>query len=420
MILRSISADYLADVAHQALAALRDNRLRTVLSIVGIAIGIMAVVAIGTVSKGGRYVIFSELETFGLKSVWVFRDYQDSDPRRSIRAGTGIDNGDYAGLGADCCTAVRQVTPVIRGRGQRRMPVKAGNRYAKASVHGTAASYFAINNDVFASGRGLRPEDDARRRRVAVIASDVKRDLFGADGEAVGRDIRIGGEKFLVVGVLAEKNRGFLASIGSSGGESANDRVVIPYLTYQQMLGTKDIDYLQAEAVSLEQANTAVAEIIGVLSRRHKGQYVYRSETMAQYIETANRILRGVSLIGVIAASVSLLVGGMAIMNIMSTSVLERTREIGLRKAVGATRGDVLLQFLAEAVLISVSGGALGLALALAASFALAAVTGFPLTPSWATIVVSLTVSVAVGLVSGFYPAYRAASLRPVVALRYE
>ena len=411
--------NYLSDIAKQAFASLRDNRLRTLLSIAGIAIGITAVIAIGTVSRGGRFVIFSELETFGLKSLWVARNYQDHDPHRSIRHGTGIDNGDYQAISAECCPSVLHLTPIITDM-RLKLPVQLGNRYAQASVLGVDTHYFVINNDSFQRGRGLRPENSTRRHHVAVIGPDIERDLFGEGQDAVGQDIRIGQEKFFIIGVLRGKDRGFLASIGSSGGESANNRVLIPYLTFQQMIGKKQIDYLQADAVSLEQADAAVNQIMRILKRRNRDQFVYRGETMAQYIETANRILRGVSLIGVIAASISLLVGGMGIMNIMSTSVLERTREIGLRKAVGATQSDVLLQFLMEAVLISLLGGILGLVLAIIVSYGLVLATGFPLAPSWITIVIALCVSIAVGLISGFYPAYRASSLRPVVALRYE
>lgn len=419
MTARPTSMSYLLDIAKQAFASLRDNRLRTILSVAGIAIGITAVIAIGTVSRGGRFVIFSELETFGLKSLWVVRDYQDHDPHRIVRRGSGIENGDYRAISLECCPSVLRLTPVITEMRQK-LPVQFGNRYAQASVQGIDADYFVINNDSFQRGRGLRPEDSARRHHVAVIGPDVERDLFGEGRDAVGHDIRIGREKFFIIGVLRGKNRGFLASIGSSGGQGANNRVLVPYLTYEQMMGSKEISYLQAEAVSLDQADTAVSQITRMLKQRNRDQFVYRGETMAQYIETANRILRGVSLIGVVAASISLLVGGMGIMNIMSTSVLERTREIGLRKAVGATKSDVLLQFLMEAVLISLFGGVIGLILAVVVSYGLVLATGFPLAPSWITIVVALCVSIATGLISGFYPAYRASSLRPVVALRYE
>ncbi len=410
---------YWRDIAAQAGWALRDNALRSLLSVVGIAVGITAVMAVGTISKGGHYLVFSELETFGLKSVWIFRDRQDKDPHRAVRKGTGIDNDDYAVVRGGCCPAVSRVSPVVYDFGKRQL-IRFGNRYSNASVEGVGSEYTVITNDILALGRSFRIQDEERRRPVAIIGPQPHADLFGASQNPIGKEIRIGPQKYTVVGVLKAKSRGFLASIGSAGGQDANNRILIPYTLYQQQLGKKEIHWLQAEAVSQDEADTAVRQISDTLTRRHGDRYAYKGETMAQYIDTATRILQGVALIGVVAAAVSLLVGGLGIMNIMSTSVLERTREIGLRKAIGARQRDILLQFLAEAVFISTLGGVLGLMVGTLASYGLALATGFPLAPSWAMIVAALTVSIGVGMLSGYYPARRAALMRPVVALRYE
>ena len=409
--------DYGREILGQAAAALHDNRLRTVLSILGIAIGIAAVMAVGTVGKGGHHLIFSELETFGLRSIWVFRDVEDKNPDRAQRKGSGVDNADYEAIAAGCCPAVLRATPIVQDK-RTQHAIRVGARFSRGRIEGVNENYVAINNDAIATGRGLRADDVERARRVAVIGTDVQADLFGAR-DAIGRELRIGEEKFRVIGILQSKDRGFLASIGSSGGENANDRVLIPYRTYQQMRGNKEVDWLQAETRGLEHTDAAVAQITALLMRRHH-DFKYRAVTMAQYIETANRILQGVSLIGVIAASVSLLVGGMGIMNIMSTSVLERTREIGLRKALGARRSDILAQFLLEAILISAIGGIAGVTLGALTSAALAAFTGFPLLPSWPMVALAFIVSIGVGLLSGYYPAHRAARLHPVIALRHE
>jgi putative ABC transport system permease protein len=411
--------DYLLEISIQAFSSLRDNRLRTILSITGVAIGITAVVAIGAVSRGGKFLIFSELETFGLKSIWISRDYKDKDPHRAINKGTGIDNADLAAISANCCPLVRRVTPVVSD-GRLTLPIRIGDRYSDASIEGVGADYMTINNDSLVAGRGFRVDDDSRRRNVIVIGSQLQRDLFGEGRDPIGQDIRIGQYNFTVIGLLSDKDRGFLASIGSSANQNANSRILMPFLTMQKILARREINYLQAETMELGDAKAAGSQIIRVLTQNHGGKYAYRSQTMEQYVDTANRILRGVSLIGIVAASLSLLVGGIGIMSIMSTSVVERTREIGLRKAIGATRSDILLQFLMEAVFISVSGGVIGLVLGIAASFVLAAVTGFPLAPSWITVAVALCVSIVVGLFSGYYPARRAASMQPVEALRYE
>ena len=417
---KRLGLQFVADISLESLLALRDNRLRTILSILGITVGIAAVMAVGTVSRGGRYIIFSELETFGLRSVWVYRDNEDKDPRRSIRAGSGIENADYAAIRAAVCPTVLLITPIVYERGNR-MLVRNGNRYANAQVTGVGSDYLEINNDTIDYGRPFREEDINRNRQVAVIGSEVLKDLFGATGNPVGRDIRVGERKFAVIGVLTAKSRDFLASIGSAGGQNANNRLLIPYPLYQQMTGMlKDISLLQAEAVSLEQADTAATQIKGVLKRRHGDRFVYKAETMAQYIRTTENILNWVTFIGVVAASVSLFVGGMGIMNIMSTSVLERTREIGIRKALGASRREIHMQFLFEAVFISSIGGVLGLILGISAGYALVLFTKIPLEPSWPMVIISMAVSTGVGLVSGYYPAYRAANLKPVEALRFE
>jgi putative ABC transport system permease protein len=413
------SPRFMADIFRESLLALRDNRLRTILSILGITVGIAAVMTVGAVSKGGRYIIFSELETFGLKSVWVFRDHADKDPHRAVRAGTGIENVDYNAIRDANCPSVRLITPVVLGR-REKILIRFGNKYSNGQINGVGAEFIDINNDTLSHGRPFRQEDISRNRQVTIIGTDVQNDLFGPVGDPVGRDIRIGERKFTIIGVLTPKSRDFLASIGSTGGQNANSRVLIPYHLFQEMIGFKDINFLQAEATSLTDAEAAVSQIEGILKHRHGDRFAYKSETMARYIKTTENILGWVTFIGVVAASVSLFVGGMGIMNIMSTSVLERTREIGLRKAIGAGRKEILLQFLLEAILISSIGGAFGLFLGVSAGYALALFTQIPLEPSWPMVAVSLAVSIGVGLISGYYPAHRAASLKPVEALRFE
>jgi putative ABC transport system permease protein len=417
---KRLTARIAKDIFLESLLALRDNRLRTILSILGITVGIAAVMAVSTVSKGGRYIIFSELETFGLKSVWVYRDYADKDPRRAIRTGTGIENADYTAIREARCPSVDRITPVVYAL-RTKLLVRIGNKYANAQVNGVGADYLEINNDSLIYGRPFREEDITRNRQVAVIGTEISTDLFGPMSNPVNREIRVGEKKFTVIGVLTPKSRDFLTSIGSTGGQDANNRLLIPYALFQQMTsGDKDINVIQAQATAVADAPAAVSQIMGILKHRHGDRFAYKSQTMAQYIKTTDNILNWVTLIGVVAASVSLFVGGMGIMNIMSTSVLERTREIGIRKALGASRREILLQFLLEAILVSAIGGALGLLLGIAAGYALVIFTHIPLAPSGPMVLVSVMVSIGVGLISGYYPAHRAANLKPVEALRFE
>ena len=404
----------------QAGWALWDNRLRTILSMLGIMVGIAAVVTVGTLTKGGHHMIFRELHTFGLTSTWVFRAEEDKDPNRAVREGSGIDNDDLEVIRSGCCPAVKRVTPMVMGW-VKRMIIRFGNRYSHGQIEGVGSEYTRINNDTVIMGRHLERADELRRKPVVIIGPTVRSDLFMMHDDPVGKEIYIDGRKFVIVGVLETKSRDFMTSIGVGAAfGDVNNRILMPFTVLQQMLGKKEIDVLQAEAVDLGVSELAVSQMVRVLQHRHDDRYSYKGETMAQYISTANRILQGVSVIGVVAASVSLLVGALGIMNMMGTSVLERTREIGLRKAIGARRRDILLQFLLEAALISSVGGFLGLILGSLVSYALTLLTGFPLMTSWMVVIIGLVVSVGVGLLSGYYPARRAAMMHPVEALRYE
>ncbi|MEW8034796.1 MAG: ABC transporter permease [Candidatus Thiodiazotropha sp.] len=406
------------ELIKEALRALRENRLRSLLSLVGIAIGIAAVMTVSAVSSGGKVFVMKELETFGLRSVWVIRDYNDKDPNRRVRMGSGLMQQDLALLSGNCCPAVRNISPIILP--EKRLIIQWGNRYSNASIKGVNAAFLAINNDRMKQGRGFREQEIDARRPVVLIGETVSKDLFPQVENPIGRHLRIGGRKYRVIGILEYKSRDLLASIGSEGGEDANNRILMPYTLVQQMNGNREISYLQAEAVSLQLAERAATQLKQVLQRRHRGAYQYSQVTLASYLKTVERILGGITAMGVVAASTSLLVGGIGVAGIMSTAVVERIREIGVRMAIGATRRQILFQFLAEAVLISVIGGFAGLMIGLILGGLLDLVTGFPLIPTSSGILVGLLVSVLVGLASGYFPAQRAAGFLPVEALRRE
>lgn len=405
------------DVFIQALYALKENKLRTVLSILGIAVGIGAVMVVGTVSQGVRQYIFSELKTYGLETLWVYRKVEDDNPYRKARGGSGIDNEDLKTLQMSC-PSVKKFTPVVYSA-RYQEPVRFRGNYSEVNLEGVGVNYTAINRDHIVNGRGLREEDIQRRQPVAIIGVKVRDELFGSHVNPVGKELRWGDVRLTVIGLLQEKNRDLLAKLGAENYD-INNRILIPYTLYQQKFNSKDIHTLQAEAVSLSDTQKALDEITEVLSKRHEERYEYVTESMDGWINTAKEVLRNVSLVGLLAASISLLVGGMGIMNIMSTSVVERTREIGIRKALGAYRHDILFQFLMEATVVSVIGGALGLILGMVAAYAIGVISGYALGVSWSTAFVALLVSIAVGLLSGYYPAHRAAKLKPVDALRYE
>jgi ABC-type antimicrobial peptide transport system permease subunit len=408
----------LLELLVEAWLALRENRLRSSLSVIGIAVGIAAVMTVSAVSSGGSAFVIKELETFGLRSVWVYRDYDDKNPHSRIRKGTGLEQRDLTLLQGECCPAVRRLSPVVMAM---KFPiVQWGNRYSNADIKGVNEHYTTINNDHLKHGRRLRHDDITGRRPVALIGETVVEDLFPGTTNPVGLSLRIAGRKYRVIGVLAYKSRDLLASIGSEGGEDANNRILMPYTLVQQMNGDQAISYLQAEAATLRQAERAARQLKQALTRRHHGAYHYADVTLASYLKTVERILGGITAMGVVAASTSLLVGGIGVAGIMSTAVVERIREIGVRMAIGANRRQILFQFLAEAVLISLFGGIAGLLSGLLLGTLLDLATGFPLIPTPSAILIGLVVSVFVGLASGYYPARRAAGFLPIEALRRE
>ncbi|MBX2884015.1 MAG: ABC transporter permease [Granulosicoccus sp.] len=410
----------LKDTFGQAFHALGNHRLRTFLSIMGITIGITAVIAVSTISKGGNYVVYSELETFGLNSVWVYRNWNDDSPLRRARDGSGINNDDYLAI-TDLAVSlgIHQLSPIVR-QGRRNLQIRNGSHFANADLLGVNTDYVDIVNDALTDGRNFTHTDISRKNPVALITPNIASKLFPSERSPIGQEFRIQNRRVVVVGILAEKSRDFLSSIGSAGGQNANDRILIPYSLMQLIRGDTQISNLHIEVAEFEFAAQTAESVVSLLDRRHRGNYAYSSETMASYIETTDRILGGVGLIGVIAASISLLVGGMGIMNMMGTSVLERTREIGIRKAIGATESDIMRQFLFEAAIISIVGGILGLLVGGIASASLSYITRFPLLPSVTGVVTALVVSLLVGVLSGYLPARRAARLHPVQALRAE
>lgn len=405
----------LLDLFKEARYAMLANWGRSLLSVIGIAVGIAAVMTVDAVSTGGKAFVMQELETFGLKSVWVYRAQGSRDPHRRTRTGTGITNNDLIALQGDCCPAVGLISPIVTPRS--RPIVQAGNRYSNAQVVGVNADFLIINNDELRIGRGLREIEIRNRRPVAIIGETVAASLFPGISDPLGRTFRISGREYQVIGVLRSKSRDLLASIGSAGGD-VNNRILVSYPLVQALNGNNDISFIQAEALSVETAEAAVAQLKGVLSRRYQGIFEYESETLASYIKTTDSILGGVTLIGIIAASTALIVGAIGVAGIMSTAVAERTREIGIRAAIGARQSHIMIQFISESVLICLIGGFVGLAAGILIGFVLDFFTGFPLFPGMTGITIALSVSILVGLIAGYLPARRAANMKPVDALR--
>jgi putative ABC transport system permease protein len=404
----------------EAFEALADNRLRTVLSLLGVAIGIASIIVVSSIASSGREMVFQELETFGLRTFWVFRTSASDERLEKDVAGSGIDTADFKELLRRELPSISRLSPVVEPGGESVIAAKNA-RTVRVRLQGVNQDFNQINGDEVLSGRFLSADDVTNHLDVAVIGPDVAEKLFPSGSDVIGQTFSIGDTWFRVIGVLRGKSRDLITSLGAGGGEETRARILIPYTAHQKLIGDSDfVSYLQGQSTGLNRSDEAMHSIIGVLNVRHRNAFSYKGESMSTYVTITNNILGGVSMIGIVAAAVSLLVGGLAIMNIMTTSVIERTKEIGLRRAIGASQFAIRAQFLVEAVLISSAGGLIGILFGLGIVHAVALFSTLVVDVSFDGILLAMLSTFAVGLTSGYYPALTASRLEPVEALRHE
>ena len=414
-----IHAGVYKDVFQQALFSLSDNKLRSILSVLGIAVGIGSVMAVGSVTESIREYVYAELESYGIRTIWVYRDPQElKDPNRAIRQGSGIATEDYEFLRKSkaCCPALKRVTPQVYWAQPK--PVRVGSEQYLPNMEGVGVEYIDIVNDQLEEGRNFTDKDIDRRNPVALIAPAAADDMFGKSSP-MGKSFRYFDQKYTVVGVLKRKTRDIIEKVNADSYDP-NKRILIPFTNMQAILGSKDIHTLLGEGYTLESTVDAMAEVKEVLDRKYSGRFKYKAENMQRWIDNAEDYINKIQMTGLSFAALALFVGGMGIMNIMSTSVIERTREIGIRKALGAQFGDIQFQFLMEAAAVSTIGGVIGLVLGIIATVVIGIFAGYKFYPSWFMAAVAIVVSAMVGIASGFFPARHAARLNPVEALRHE
>ena len=400
----------------EALESLSANKLRSALTILGIVIGVAAVIAMISIGRGAENTITGSIQGIGTNLLFVFRSSSEE-----VRNPQPITLGDASAISDPFqAPSVAEVAPILQGNGK----VAFGAESTVTSIEGVTPAYSPVRNNTLKEGEFIREEHILGQASVALLGTEVANKLFGRTEGLTGETVRIEGHPFRVIGVLEER--------GGSSFNNEDDRVLVPLTTAQTRLirrSSRDrVDMLMVQAASAGEVPQAVEEVAQILRARHRtavGADDFTILTQQDFLNTARTITNVLTIfLGGIAA-ISLLVGGIGIMNIMLVSVTERTREIGLRKALGARKRDILVQFLTESSVLSLIGGVIGILLgwAIAAIVGrIAAANNAPIDPAIGLDVVLLATlfSTAVGLFFGLYPANRAASLEPVEALRYE
>ncbi|MGO8954536.1 MAG: ABC transporter permease [Rhodomicrobium sp.] len=425
-----------------AAQAINRNRMRSALTMLGVFIGVAALIAMVAVGQGANEAVRKQIESLGTNLLVVV-------PGAVVTGGFRGGSGSASTLTISDVQAIRREAPsvakvsyLIRQQGQ----AQYGNQDWTTNIQGVSANYPPITNWQIATGRAISQDDESKAGLVALIGQTVVRQLFSADEEPIGALMLVKGVPFHIIGTLSPKGQ-------STFGQDQDDLVMIPFTTAERkVLGvaapsqaltplnwvylpppnpynlqsriTGYVNQIYVQAVSSAEVQSAIDQLTAILVRRHRilpGQINdFAVRNLSQIAEAAEGSSRIMALLLAAVASISLVVGGIGIMNILLVSVTERTREIGLRMAIGARRLHVLLQFLAEAVFLSVSGGIAGIVLGIGFALAIPAVAGWPAPISLWAVAGGFLFSAAVGVFFGYYPARKAASLDPIEALRYE
>ncbi len=393
--------------------SLKANKLRSVLTTLGVLIGVAAVITMLAIGQGAREQQLQLIQQMGANVVLVF-------PGQFRRGAVGF------GMGSVQTLTMRDIEALSKGNAlivqvaaevRRVAQVVYRQKNTSTSVVGVTANYPVVRAYKVEKGRFFTEHEDLANARVAVLGQTVVANLFGENSNPVGKTIRINGIPFKVIGVLAKK--------GALGPMDLDDQILIPLRTAMyRLFGTEYLNTISVQIVRNEFVTAAMEEIERILRRSHRlppnKPSDFTMRTQAEWEQLAEQTSRLFIILLLSIASVSLIVGGIGIMNIMLVSVAERTREIGIRKAIGAKPSDIQLQFLLEAVVLSLVGGGLGIFFGIAASYAIGKVAGWTVIVSPISVILAFGFAAAVGIFFGYYPARKAAKLEPVEALRYE
>ena len=390
------------------------NKVRSGLTMLGIVIGIGSVIAMLSIGQGAKSQIENNIQSIGSNLLLVMPGSQ-----RGVGASVSAGRGSAQTLTREDADALKTVDGVqaVAPEASRRYQVTARGTNTNTQVIGTEPSYVSVRNITLSAGVFLSDAHVASRSKVAVLGPTTRDDLFGAGADIVGQQVRINNINFTIIGVTQAK--------GGSGYTNQDDEILIPVTTMSAFItGNESVGTISVQAKDPASMSTAQDGITQLLLDRHKISSPLAADfsvlNQSDLVSAASSVTDTFTGLLAAIASISLLVGGIGIMNMMLTTVTERTREIGLRQAIGAEKAEIVGQFLGEAVLLTLLGGAIGIILGYATSKILSSFMSTPTIVAWSSVALAVGVSAAIGVVFGFYPAQRAAKLNPIEALRYE
>ena len=384
------------------------DKVRFLLTALGMVIGTASLILVATIGLTGKQYILGQIQ--GIGANMIYADYEGGGTWANSANNDYLTLADMNAVDAEV-PGVRASSPMFQLEDRITAP---GGRERDVTVLGVSPGYEEIRNLWVLAGRFFDDEDTQARSKVGLLTDQLAQKLYGSQDAAVGREIKISGLPFTIVGTFKER----VETFGQS--EITSDTVLIPYTVAQILTGKNEVKQLFFTMADLSEVEPATDQIHQVLQSRHRSQSVYRVQNLTQLLQVAGKTANALTLVLLLISLVTLLVSGVGIMNIMLATVSSRIREIGIRKAMGATNAEIKFQFLSEAVFISLAGGIVGILIGLAVPFSLRFLTSFRIPISGLSVFIAVGVASAVGIIFGTVPAARAAQLDPVESLRYE
>jgi putative ABC transport system permease protein len=391
-----------------AIDTFRLNKVRFALTALGIVIGTASLILVVTVALTGKQYVLRQIQGIGANMIYAF--YEGETTANPASAQDALTVGDMRAVQQQVHGMIA-ASPMVQLH--MRIPTGAG-REQDVMLLGVSPPYATVRNLAVLAGRFFDDQDTLSRTKVAELTQHLAIKMFGSEQAAIGQTVKISALPFTVVGVFKER----VETFGQS--EVALDTIVIPYTVSRYFVDSDAVEQIFFSMASPEEVPGATQRIKALLESRHRQQAVYRVENLAQLMVVANKTANALTVVLLLVSTITLLVGGVGIMNIMLATVTARTREIGIRKAMGATSQDIRMQFLLEALLISLAGGFIGTLVGLALPFSVRVFTQYRLPISGLSAIIAMLVSSLVGVVFGTVPAVRAAELDPIDSLRHE